>query len=288
MNEAYSELFAHPGTNEPLHYDPVSQTLKSSTAVFPILKGVPVLLPGKTIEGPFDYREHYEKDALAFNYFATTHPVHDEENRRLHQQILQQIPAGAHTILDVGCGGAWLAAALIPKGKQVISMDISTTNPIRATELVASPAHIGLVADAYYLPFRQGKLDCIVASEIIEHVKDPQLFLASLFNALKPGGTLIVTTPYNEIIQQSLCIHCNQLTPHNAHIHSFTKEKIKAIAPAMATRLQTKTFNNKLLVYLQLHLLLRLLPFSLWSVIDGTINKLFARKALRLMLVVRK
>ena len=56
----------------------------------------------------------------------------------------------------------------------------------------------------------------------------------------------------------------------------------------MATRLQAKTFNNKLLVYLQLHLLLRFLPFSLWSVIDGTINKLFARKALRLMLVVRK
>lgn len=288
MNDTYLELLVHPVSKTALRYDPAQQTLSGDNDIFPIVKGVPVLLPRQEDKDTFDYRDHYEKDAVAFDYFADWHPVHKEENRRLHQQILRQVPADARLVLDVGCGGAWLASALVPEGRQVISMDISTTNPIRAVEVVQSPQHFGLVADVYSLPVKPGTVDCIVASEIIEHVKDPELFLACLFNALRPGGTLIVTTPFNETIQQSLCIHCNRLTPHNAHIHSFTREKIRSLAPKMATALQTRTFNSKILVNLQLHLLMKSFPFALWSAIDGTLNKLFGKRALRLMLVVKK
>lgn len=290
MNATFLELLVHPISKKALQYDPTGQILSNGADTFPVVKGVPVLLPRQedNAQESFNYRDHYEKDAEAFDYFADWHPVHKEENRRLHQQILRQIPADADLILDVGCGGAWLASALVPKGKQVISMDISTINPVRAVEIVQAPQHSGLVADVYSLPIKPGTIDCIIASEIIEHVKDPELFLACLFNVLKPGGTLIVTTPFNETIQQSLCIHCNKLTPHNAHIHSFTREKITSLAPKMATALRTRTFNSKVLVNLQLHLLMKSLPFSLWSLIDGTLNKLFGKRALRLMLIVKK
>lgn len=290
MNATFLELLVHPVSKKALQYDPTGQILSNGADTFPVVKGVPVLLPRQedNAQESFNYRDHYEKDAEAFDYFADWHPVHKEENRRLHQQILRQIPADADLILDVGCGGAWLASALVPKGKQVISMDISTINPVRAVEIVQAPQHSGLVADVYSLPIKPGTIDCIIASEIIEHVKDPELFLACLFNVLKPGGTLIVTTPFNETIQQSLCIHCNKLTPHNAHIHSFTREKITSLAPKMATALRTRTFNSKVLVNLQLHLLMKSLPFSLWSLIDGTLNKLFGKRALRLMLIVKK
>lgn len=290
MNDTFLDLLVHPVSKKPLRYDTDKALLTDGSDNFPVIKGVPVLLPQEAAnqKEAFNYRDHYEKDAEAFDYFAEWHPVHKEENRRLHQQILGQIPADAKVVLDVGCGGAWLASALVPAGRQVISMDISTINPARAVEVVQSPQHWGLVADVYSLPIRPGTVDCIIASEIIEHVKDPELFLACLFNVLKPGGTLIVTTPFNETIQQSLCIHCNRLTPHNAHIHSFTREKIKALAPKMATSLKTRTFNSKVLVNLQLHLLLRFLPFPLWSLLDATLNGLFSKRALRLMLIVKK
>jgi len=290
MNPDFLNLLVHPVKKTGLHQEHNELLSDDRTDSFKILKGVPILLPrmeDNTREA-FNYQEHYEKDALAFDYFADWHPVHKEENRRLHQQILGQIPASAQHVLDVGCGGAWLAKELVPAGKTVVSMDISTTNPIRAVELVASPRHFGLVADVFHLPIRPDSFDCIIASEIIEHVKDPELFLACLFNVLKPGGTLIVTTPFNEAIQQSLCIHCNQLTPHNAHIHSFTAEKIRSIAPKLAGELKTKTFNSKVLVNLQLHLLMRSFPFPLWKMADGFFHRLAGKRDMRLMLIVKK
>ena len=66
--------------------------------------------------------------------------------------------------------------------------------------------------------------DIIVASEIIEHVYDPKMFIDCLLDILKPSGKIIITTPYNEKIPLSLCVHCNQLTPGNAHLHSFNEK----------------------------------------------------------------
>lgn len=290
FDQTFLDLLVHPLHKTPLAADGDGAALQGDTDKFPVVRGVPLLLPPQTgQEGhAFNYQEHYEQDAIAFDYFAEWHPVHKEENRRLHQQILKMVPHDAAVVLDVGCGGAWLAKALIPKGKTVLSMDISTTNPMRAVQEVPAPRHFGLVADVYSLPVRDNSVDCIVASEIIEHVEDPGRFIACLYRVLKPGGTLIVTTPYNEIIQQSLCIHCNRLTPHNAHIHSFTREKIAGLAPADAASVMTKIFNSKVLVNLQIHLLMKSFPFGLWSAADKVFVSAFGKRAMRLMLAVRK
>jgi 2-polyprenyl-3-methyl-5-hydroxy-6-metoxy-1,4-benzoquinol methylase len=153
---------------------------------------------------------------------------------------------------------------------------------------VPYPTHYGLVADAFELPIRDGSIDCIIASEIIEHVPDPKRFLQSLFNALKPGGKLIITTPYNERIQYSLCIHCNKLTPHNAHLHSFTQTSILKFLPDNAKRCQTTIFNNKILVRLGLQRLFRFLPLYVWNIFDQSANAITRKRAYRLMLTIEK
>ena len=71
----------------------------------------------------------------------------------------------------------------------------------------------GLIADAYKLPFNPNTLDCIVASEIMEHTFNPEKFISNLLNVLKPGGKIIITTPYDEQINYHLCVHCNHPTP---------------------------------------------------------------------------
>lgn len=289
MDNSFIDILADPVDGTQLTYDASGGVLSSTSGnSYNVLnKKVPLLRVQQQAEA-FNYHEHYENDAKEFDYFADWHPVHREENKRLHQHILANIPASAKTVLDVGCGGAWLAKELIPQGKNVVSMDISTTNPLRAVQLVPSSNHHGLVADVFSLPIRKDSVDCIVAAEIIEHVKDPALFIACLFNVLKPGGTLIVTTPYNETLQYSLCIHCNQRTPHHAHIHSFTEEKIKSMTPASAKSATTKVFNSKLLVNLKLHLAARKLPFKAWIALDRIASAMTGKKALRLMLVVTK
>ncbi len=303
MDSNFLSLLVHPIYKTPLQYDQASGQIIDNihNDRFTVKENVPMLLTAveeaaliqteqhKEAGSTFHYKEHYQHDAETYDYFKITgNPIEKEEHNRLHQYILSEIPASASWILDTGCGGGWLAGALKNKNKNVISMDISDINPIKATKNTPYPTHYGLVADVYELPIKDASIDCIVASEIIEHVSDPKRFLGALFSALKPGGKIIVTTPYNERILESLCIHCNHLTPHNAHLHSFTEASIQKCIPPGAKSSKTVIFNNKVLVRLGLQRLLGFLPLGLYKGIDGISNALTKKRAYRLMLVFEK
>jgi 2-polyprenyl-3-methyl-5-hydroxy-6-metoxy-1,4-benzoquinol methylase len=146
--------------------------------------------------------------------------------------------------------------------------------------------HAAVVADAYHLPFKKNSFDVIIASEIMEHVSDPKLFISELMKALKPTGKLIITTPYNEKIQYYLCVHCNKPTPKNAHLHSFNEKNITNFIPSQFSNYSLEKFSNKYLVRLRLNLLLSFLPFQLWKIIDSVANH-FLKKPMRFLIEIK-
>lgn len=303
MHTEFQNILVHPKNKTPLHLDVSNQFLTDSVSGerFEIKNGVPILLIN-TIDTKlaqsdlhqqsgteFQYKEHYQNDAEAYDYAATiVNPIEAEEIKRLHQNILSQIPQNANLILDIGCGGAWLANALVPKGKKVISTDISDINPIKAIQNLPAENHWGLVADVFDMPIKAQSIDCIIASEIIEHVPQPKLFIEKLFELLKPNGTLIITTPYNEFIRTSLCIHCNRLTPQNAHLHSFNEANLSQIKPQNCSRYEFKVFNSKLLVHTHVQYLLRFLPLNVWNWFDQLVLTISKKKAFRIRAIFKK
>ena len=42
-----------------------------------------------------------------------------------------------------------------------------------------------------------GPVDVVISTEVIEHVYDPRGFLRNCYDLLKPGGIIILTTPYH-------------------------------------------------------------------------------------------
>ena len=292
LSARFFPLLVHPVTKVALTADASGTLLQDDISgdTFSIKDGLPLLLPPAQAvsRDTLHYEAHYRQDAEVYDYFKPPEGSDErEETSRLHQYILQEIPAGAATILDAGCGGGWLATALLPQGKSVISMDISETNPRQALRNQPGDRHWGLVANALYLPLRPGAVDCIVAAEIIEHVPDPTAFVHALWTALAPGGRMIITTPYNEVIRHSLCIHCNRNTPHNAHLHSFTRRSIQAHVPVGATA-GTIILNAKILSLLRLMRLLAPLPLSLYRLLDAAAIQVTGKRAYRLMLVLDK
>lgn len=237
----------------------------------------------------YRYREHYRIDAEAFDYFnlydapATLH-----ENQRLHQAILRQLPSPAKIILDLGCGNAWVAEALLPDQKQVISFDLAPRNVREAIRRYPSTDHWGVIGDVYDLPFRDGSIDAIVSAEVIEHVPDVPGYLTNLLRVLRPGGRIVISTPYDERIQYSLCIHCNRKTPHHAHLHSFNERVVGQImADFPDVNYHTVTMSNKALLFLRTHVLLRHLPFGAWRWVDQLANRVI-NKPSRLLLILDK
>lgn len=251
---------------------------------FEIINSIPVLLPATLISGTnkdnFDYLSHYSKDATEFDYFEERHGATYDDERRVHEYISHNVPGSTVDILDVGCGRAWVARDFLQKRINVCSLDISIENPAKAIARYPAETHSGIVADAFFLPFKDGSFDCIVASEIIEHVVDPAGFVKELFKCLKPGGELIITTPYKEVLQYSLCIHCNQKTPHNAHLHSFDEKKLEALLINNGLfSFSFKTFGNKILLHLRTYVLLKFLPFQIWKMFDKLCNLIYNRPA---------
>ena len=228
----------------------------------------------------FNYIEHYKLDAEEFDYFEEKNGATGHDHRRVHEYIISKVPVTSKSILDVGCGSAWVAKHFLKQHTAVYSLDLSFTNPYKAVRKYPSKNHSGITADSYSLPFKTNSFDCIIASEIIEHVIYPDKFINELFRVLKPGGSLVISTPYKEKITYYLCIHCNQLTPLHSHIHSFDEEKLQLLYNGKdLEKFYFKTFGNKILIFLRTYVVLQFMPFVLWKLIDRITNLLYNSSA---------
>ncbi len=175
----------------------------------------------------FDYVNHYKIDAQEFDYFEERTGATEHDERRVHEYIISKIQNPISNILDVGSGSAWVAKYFISKNINVTSLDISKENVLKAKNYFSNSKHSQLVSDSFHLSVKNNSYDVVIASEIIEHVIDPKEFVKELFRVVKPGGKLIITTPYKEKLRYYLCIHCNKKTPVHAHIHSFDENILK-------------------------------------------------------------
>jgi len=266
---------------------------------YPVENGVPAMIAAnKTVSSQsdihtafgstFDYLDHYRRDALEYDYFQEQHGATRHSERRLRELISRKIPETRGLILDVGCGSAWVAKTFCPKGYKVVSFDISEKNTQEALKRYPSDNHAAVAGNVFSLPFLKGSFDYIIASEIIEHVTEPATFIKNLFDILKPGGILAVSTPYKEKIEYSLCIHCNRPTPHSAHLHSFDENKLSGLYKGSdLKKVEYVKFSNKALVYLHTHVILKLMCFTLWKWIDRLSNRIYNRP-LRILVIWHK
>lgn len=236
----------------------------------------------------FNYIEHYKKDATEFDYFENSRGATAHDERRVREHVISKVKKNIKSILDVGCGRAWVAEHYTPKGIDVYSLDISITNPAKAKELYPSGNHKSVVGDSFKLPFENNSFDCVIASEIIEHVVQPAEFIKELFRVVKKSGELIITTPYKEKLQYYLCIHCNRKTPAHAHIHSFDEKILEELYKGSdLAEFSFNTFGNKLLIFLRTYTILQFFPFRLWKIKDRFFNLVY-NKPLHIICVYKK
>lgn len=276
LNNFLLEIIREPGSGSKLQEDVEKQSLVATDTGkhYKITDAVPVLIGSEaSSDSNFNYVDHYNKDASYNDYFEKEEfgPTREERNRS-RQIIINSIKKPKATILDIGCGGAWVAEYFLPKGYTIISMDVAAINAIKANKKFSHPRHAAVVATAQELPFVNNSFDYIIAAEVIEHVADPKAVIDHWMEKLKSGGELIIKTPFDEKRVLHTCIHCNELTPSNAHLHSFNLQNIKEYLPHNAGKLQLQPIINKLGVQSRFYYLFRFLPYSIWRSVDKVFN----------------
>jgi ubiquinone/menaquinone biosynthesis C-methylase UbiE len=108
-------------------------------------------------------------------------------------------------VIDVGCGAGRHSFEAYRRGADVVAFDqnasdISDVNTMfrgmaDAGEVPASARAQAVVGDARALPYPDRTFNCVIASEILEHVPADEAVIAELIRVLKVGGTLAITVP---------------------------------------------------------------------------------------------
>ena len=96
-------------------------------------------------------------------------------------------------ILDVGCGGGLVCEPLARMGANVTGAD---ADPIAIETAISHAKDSGLKIEYHNKPAEalNKTFDAVLALEIIEHVANPQEFVNSVSNLVKPGGIAIFST----------------------------------------------------------------------------------------------
>ena len=68
--------------------------------------------------------------------------------------------------------------------------------PKRVTINISPNTHIDIQADTYRLPFCDNVFDVALCTEVLEHLHTPLRALREMRRVLKPGGKLLLTTPF--------------------------------------------------------------------------------------------
>lgn len=122
-----------------------------------------------------------------------------DAHQYLIPKILSHLPPTCRLkVLDIGCGNGFLAGRMSADGHKVTAVDASEDG-LSIGRKVFSHVQFEL-ASVYqdsFLKIVGSQFDVVVSLEVIEHLFWPRVLLEKGHSALKPGGRLILSTPYH-------------------------------------------------------------------------------------------
>ncbi len=137
-------------------------------------------------------------------------------------------------VLDAGCGsGRHLRGLAKLPGLKIVGID---RNPKDVEDAKASLANMPdalskdwsvMTADITALPFDDAYFDCVICSEVLEHIPEHEKALAELVRVLKPKGALVVSVP--RYFSERICwmISPAYSNDEGGHIRIYKKKQMQ-------------------------------------------------------------
>lgn len=108
-----------------------------------------------------------------------------------YADLLRMI-GSAGRVLDVGCYIGTVGELVMKQGNEVYGID-AFADGVEIAKRRGIKAVQGSVDAA--LPFDDEFFDAVYSMDVIEHIVDTDLYINEMVRVLKPGGSLVITTP---------------------------------------------------------------------------------------------
>jgi SAM-dependent methyltransferase len=139
---------------------------------------------GVSVVAEFKYDETNDK-------YSQAAYLHGRELRWSHQELLKLDWTGRKT-LEIGCFNGFFVDELRARGADAYGVDVNKAALEAGNQMLALQGHLfGSVDEARAL----GPFDDVLCIDVVEHVDDPEGFLAMVSGLLTPTGRIHVAGP---------------------------------------------------------------------------------------------
>jgi 2-polyprenyl-3-methyl-5-hydroxy-6-metoxy-1,4-benzoquinol methylase len=138
-----------------------------------------------------------------------------EKLTALYVELVKKLD-GVSSICDLGCGNGHISGRLAALGYDVTGVDASASGVqiARGTYPGAEFVHALLDRDLCI-----GKFDLVTSSDVIEHMYRPSDLLEAAIARLKPGGHVLLGTPYHGYLKNLVLAATGRMDAHFSSLH---------------------------------------------------------------------
>jgi 2-polyprenyl-6-hydroxyphenyl methylase/3-demethylubiquinone-9 3-methyltransferase len=173
---------------------------------------------------------------ISYPYFRANHEESHDHLYATVSRFVREVPPGS-VVLDAGCGNGSFISLFQDRNWRLHGTDYSPSG-IEIARRTFPGIHFFLAdAEKPYADFLAavGTVDLVMSTEVIEHVYDPRAFLRNCWQILKPGGTLVITTPYHGYLKNLALAISGKMDQHftvlwdHGHIKFWSRKTIAQV-----------------------------------------------------------
>lgn len=132
------------------------------------------------------------------SWYDSAHDVQSVDGHALRarlETVERRVGSGPGDLLDAGMGPGRLLERVAGRGWRVSGVDLSGGMVNHARRRLPEHAERLLQAPIEALPFADASFDVVVATGVLEYVREPSIALGELIRVLQPDGRLIGSLP---------------------------------------------------------------------------------------------
>lgn len=138
-----------------------------------------------------------------------------EKLTRVFVELVKKLD-DVQSICDLGCGNGHITGRLAALGYRVTGVDASASGIQIAQRAYPGVEFVHALIDR---DLSLGQFDLVISSDVIEHLYRPADLLEAMASLLKPGGHVLVGTPYHGYLKNLVLAVTGKMEAHFSALH---------------------------------------------------------------------